>query len=467
MISPPMTIADAAAALRAGEITSTELTTAMLAHADELDPVLGTYLFRTDAAALAAAAQADADLAAGRDLGPLHGIPLAVKDILATADAPTTAQSLILDPAWGAQAEAPAVTRLRAAGAVLTGKTSTMEFAIGLPDPDKPFPVPRNPWLTSTWAGGSSSGTANGVAAGMFFGGIGTDTGGSIRMPSALCGITGLKPTWGRVPKSGCVPLASSLDHVGPIARSAHDCALLLNAMAGHDRTDPLSAEVAVPDYTSALGGTLEGVRIGVERDHHTRAPFVDPSAAARFEEAVEVLSKAGADVVEISMTLWDAVNEATIVTTFAEAFTYHRTNLAARWEDYGRFTRAMVATGAFYSASDYVQAQRARQAGRVEVLRLLADVDVIACLTVGAGAPTVEGLDFGSTLLLPVFTAVWDGLGFPAMSVPIGLTDAGLPVGMQLCAGPWEEGKVLAAGHAFQQVSDWHLATPPLPVGG
>ena len=459
----PLTITEAAAWLRDGRTTSVALTTAMQARADALDPVLGTYLSRCDEAALAAAERADADLASGRDRGPLLGVPVGIKDILATDDCPTTAQSLVLDPAWGDQGDATAVARLRDAGAVVTGKTSTMEFAIGLPDPEKPFPVPRNPWLTSAWAGGSSSGTASGVSAGMFLGGIGTDTGGSIRMPSALCGITGLKPTWGRVPKAGVVPLASTLDHVGPMARSARDCALLLSAMAGYDPSDPCSADVPVTDYVAALDGTLAGLRIGVEREHHTRAPMVDPVAAERFEDAVQMLEKAGASVVEITMDLWEAVNEATIVTTFAEAFAVHRRNLQTRWSDYGSFTRTMVATGAFYTANDYVQAQRVRQAGRQEIAKLLADVDVIAGLTVGAGAPPVEGLDFASTLLLPVFTAVWDGLGLPTVSVPVGFTDAGLPVGMQLSAGAWNEALVLRVADAYQQLTDWHLALPPV----
>src|SRR5882757_9881193 len=240
----PLTLTEAAAALRAGTTTSRRL--------DEL--------------ALATADAADAELAAGVDRGPLQGIPFGVKDILAMAEGPTTAQSDVLDPAWGAGRDAPVVARLKAAGAVLTGKTSTMEFAIGMPDGSKDFPVPRNPWNPATWPGGSSSGTGAGVAAGMFYAGLGTDTGGSIRIPAAFCGITGLMPTFGRVPKSGCVPLGYSLDHIGPMARSAEDCALMLQAMVGHDASDVTSLDVPVPDYLAALTGDLTGVRIGVDR---------------------------------------------------------------------------------------------------------------------------------------------------------------------------------------------------------
>lgn len=462
----PLTIAEAADLLRAREISSVELTSEAISRADRLDRTLGTYLSRSDGPAMEAAARADEDLRAGRDRGPLHGIPLAVKDIFSTADCPTTAQSLVLDPGWGDRGDAAVVARLRRAGAVLTGKTSTMEFAIGLPDPGKPFPLPRNPWQTSAWAGGSSSGTANGVAAGLFLGGVGSDTGGSIRVPSAMCGVTGLKPTWGRVPKSGCVPLAHTLDHVGPIARTARDCALLLSAMAGHDAEDDSSAEVPVPNYPDFLRGSVQGVRIGVERDHHTRAPFVDPVAAELFETAIGQLADAGAEIVEVSMGLWDAVNEATIISTFAEGFTYHQSNLQHRWADYGVSTRQMLTTGAFYTAADYVQAQRVRRAGRRETLQLLQTVDVIAGLTVGAGAPPLLGLDFATTLTIPVFTAVWDGLGMPAMTVPIGFNGAGLPIGMQICAGPWDEATVLSVGDAYQQLTDWHLKTPAVMVG-
>src|SRR5690349_12603695 len=263
MTEIPLTVEAAAAALRTGELTSGALTAACLARADALDPDLGTYLARFDDAALAAAAAADADLSAGVDRGPMQGIPVGMKDILAMPEGPTTAQSLVLDPAWGAGKEGPVVRRLKDAGAVITGKVTTMEFACGMPDFDKPFPIPRNPWDTSTWPGGSSSGTGNGIAAGMFLAGIGTDTGGSIRIPAAFCGTSGLMPTFGRVPKSGCVPLGFTLDHIGPLARSARDCAAMLGVIAGYDPSDPTCVDRPVPDFTAGLGGRLDGLRVG------------------------------------------------------------------------------------------------------------------------------------------------------------------------------------------------------------
>lgn len=233
----PLTIEEAHAALRAGQVTSTELTAAALARIESLDDRVGAFL-EVNAAARAQAEQADADLAAGTDRGPLHGIPFGLKDILATADQPTTANSLVLDPEWGAGYDSVVTERVRAAGAVIIGKLVLSEFAIGAPDAEKPFPIPRNPWDLGRSAAGSSSGTGIAVATGMVLGGIGTDTGGSVRGPASFNGHTGLKVTFGRVPKWGVTPLGYTLDSIGPMARSAWDCAAILNVIAGHDPRD-------------------------------------------------------------------------------------------------------------------------------------------------------------------------------------------------------------------------------------
>jgi aspartyl-tRNA(Asn)/glutamyl-tRNA(Gln) amidotransferase subunit A len=457
----PDTLAEAATALRAGSVSSVDLTKASIDRADRLDEKLGTYLCRADDEALQAAAEADAELSAGNDRGPLHGIPVGVKDIVATAGLPTTAQSLVLDPAWGEHGDASVVARLRAAGAVVTGKTTTLEFAIGLPDRTKPFPIPRNPWALDRWAGGSSSGTANGIAAGLFWAGIGTDTGGSIRMPSALCGITGLKPTFGRVPRSGVVPLSWSFDHVGPMARTARDCALMLDVLAGHDPSDPLSADVATDEYAAALNGSVAGLRIGVLRRHHVDAPFVDPSAIAAFESALVALGTGGALVEEIDVPAWDILNEACLPIFMAEALAYHRRDLAERWDDYGSFTRQMITSALFYTAVDHVQAQRVRHFVGSEVERVLSTFDIIATPTAGAGAPPVDTLDFVSALTLPVFTAAWNALGLPAISVPCGFTEDGLPVGLQLAGRRFDEVTVLRAADGYQALTDWHTRRP------
>ncbi|MDT7647376.1 MAG: aspartyl-tRNA(Asn)/glutamyl-tRNA(Gln) amidotransferase subunit [Pseudonocardiales bacterium] len=456
-----LTITDAAAALRAGQTTSVELTQAAFAVADAHDAELGVYLSRFDETALAAAATADAELAAGIDKGPLHGIPLGVKDIIATDEGETTAQSLILDRTWGAQGDAPVVARLRGAGAVITGKTSTMEYAIGIPDPEKPFPIPRNPWNPEHYPGGSSSGTGGGVAAGMFLGGLGTDTGGSIRFPATNCGVTGLKQTFGRVPKYGCVPLGYSYDHIGPLARSAADCAAMLAVLAGHDPRDATSVDRPVDDYTGGLTGSLAGIRIGVDPllDHST---LTVPELAAVLDGATAELRAAGATVTPIELPLYPELTAATMVGMAAEAYAYHRPDLRTRWNDYGAGTRMAVSAGALIPAGDYVQAQRVRRVGQRKVAELFTEVDLIVTPTSACGGLKLEKLSFDD-IIDSLHTQYWNALGNPAMSVPMGFTTDGLPLGMQIIGRPFDEAGVLAAGHAYQQRTSWHLRVPDL----
>jgi Asp-tRNA(Asn)/Glu-tRNA(Gln) amidotransferase A subunit family amidase len=456
-----VTITDAAAALRAGQTTSVELTQAAFAVADAHDAELGVYLSRFDETALAAAATADAELVAGIDKGPLHGIPLGVKDIIATDEGVTTAQSLVLDRSWGEQGDAPVVARLRAAGAVITGKTSTMEYAIGIPDPEKPFPIPRNPWNPEHYPGGSSSGTGGGVAAGMFLGGLGTDTGGSIRFPATNCGITGLKQTFGRVPKYGCVPLGYSYDHIGPMARSAADCAAMLAVLAGHDSRDATSVDRAVDDYTIGLTGSLDGLRIGLD-PLLDRSALTVPELAEVLDAAVAELRAAGAAVVPVELPLYAELTTTTMVGMAAEAYAYHRPDLQTRWYDYGAGTRMAVSAGALIPAGDYVQAQRVRRVGQRKIAELFAEVDLIVTPTSACGGLKLEKLTFDD-IIDSLHTPYWNALGNPAMSVPMGFTTDGLPLGLQIIGRPFDEAAVLAAGHAYQQRTSWHLRVPEL----
>jgi aspartyl-tRNA(Asn)/glutamyl-tRNA(Gln) amidotransferase subunit A len=457
----PLTISDAVTALRAGEITAVALTEAMIARADKLDETIGCYLVRTDEQALAAAEAADAALASGDPVAPLTGIPLGIKDIIATSDAPTTAQSLILDPAFGAQGDAPVVARLRAAGAVITGKVTTMEYAIGCPDASKPFPIPRNPWNTEYWTGGSSSGTGNGIAAGLFLGGLGTDTGGSVRLPAAWCGISGLKQTFGRVPKSGCTPLGYSYDHIGPMARSALDCAIMLAVMAGHDGSDACSVDVPVDDYVAALDGDVAGLRIGIVSSL-LDGPGVDPDNAAHFRAAVEVLAAAGADVREVELPYRKQVHTAVMSGLTAEAFAYHRGDLQSRWSDYGGPTRTAISLAVLTTAADYVQAQRVRRVAVRAITELFTSVDVVLTPSCAVPAPLLETLQF-SELIDAIYTQYWNGVGNPAISIPMGLTAGGLPVGLHIAGRPFEEGTVLKVADAYQRLTDHHLAVPPM----
>jgi aspartyl-tRNA(Asn)/glutamyl-tRNA(Gln) amidotransferase subunit A len=466
----PTTVTDAAAALRAGAVTSVDLTRAAIGAADRLDGALGAYLARFDDYALERAAAADAELAAGQDRGPLHGIPFGVKDIIAMAEGPTTAQSLILDPAWGAGKDAPVVTRLKAAGAVITGKSTTMEFAVGMPDVTKPFPVPRNPWNPATWPGGSSSGAGIGVAAGMFLAGLGTDTAGSIRIPAAFCGVSGLMPTFGRVPKSGCVPLGYSLDHIGPLARSARDCAAVLAVIAGPHPSDPdcVDAPFAVPEWAD----DLSGVRIGVVREGHFPELGV-PELDSVFDAAVAVLRGAGATVTEVTLPYRQEMITVDMITMGCEALAYHRTDLSERWDDYFLATRAMLAIGAQVSGADYVQAQRVRRVAQDAVGRLFDTVDVIVCPTASTGAPAFDAItgpdgtpDIG-TLFSLIHTPYWDTLGNPVLAVPMGFTADGLPLSLQLAGRAFAEAEILRVGDVFQQATAWHLETPEPVIEG
>jgi len=461
------TITDAAAALRAGETTSVELVEQAIAVADATDAEVGSFLARFVDSSLAAAAAADEALTRGAEVGPLHGIPLGIKDIITTVEAPSTAQSLILDPAWS-HGDAVVVSRLREAGGIIMGKTTTMEFAIGIPDASKPFPIPRNPWNTDRWAGGSSSGSGSALATGAVLGALGTDTGGSIRIPAAFCGITGLMQTFGRVPKSGCVPLGYSLDHIGPMARSARDCALLLGVLAGHDPSDASSLDVPVPDYLAALTGDLTGLRIGIDRLSRIGGAGEDPGLPAVFDAAIAVLAAQGAEIVEIELPYYDEMTAADMVIMASEALAYHLPDLQTRWSDYFAGTRAMVGSGAFYSAADYVQAQRVRRVGQKALAAVFDEVDLLVTPTSGAGAISFADLDTliegaGRGVFGPIYTPYWDTVGNPVLAAPMGFTTGGLPLSLQIAGRPFDEATVLRAGDAYQQATSWHLRTPEL----
>jgi len=464
MADIPGSVSEAADQLRAGTLSSVELTSAVLQRADELDARTGTYITRFDEHALAAARQADRERAAGTDKGYLHGIPVGIKDLLAASEGPTTAQSLVLDPAWGAGKDATAVTRLRSVGAVITGKLTTMEFACGVPDPTKPFPVPRNPWRLDTWPGGSSSGAAIGVATGMFLASIGTDTGGSIRIPAAFCGVTGLMPTFGLVSKAGCVPASYSLDRVGPLARTARDCAIMLQALAGFDPLDPASRDHKVPDYLAALNGSMDGVRIGVERAHHFPEGS-DPAAREMFEQALDVMRGMGATTVEVTLPHYDAAIGAARVTGGAEGMAYHRPDLLTRWDDYGPGTTWMISRGALVSGADYVQAQRVRRVVQHALRELLTEVDLIASptATIAAIPFTPDGsADFAEAFRF-IFTQYWNLPGNPAISLPMGFSATGMPLSLHLAGRPFDEALLLRAADAYQRATGWHHRLPPL----
>lgn len=454
----PTTIRAAAAALRGGQVTSVELITAALDRAQRLDAALGCFIARFENAALAEAARADEDLARGFDRGPLHGIPVGVKDNIAARETPATAQSVVLAPSWSAGKDAPVVARLRAAGGVLVGKTTLHEFAFGDFEPGQPFPVPRNPWDPDRWPGGSSSGTAVGLAAGFFLAGIGTDTGGSIRVPAALTGTTGLMPTYSLVPKSGCVPLGFSLDRIGPMARTAWDCAAILSVIAGHHPSDPESSREPVRNYVAEVEQPPIPIRLGIVRD---RRSTDNEQIRASFEDAVATLARTGTTLADVRLPFRDELDIARSVTVAAEAHAYHEPDLASRWSEYSERARYVLALGALVTGRDYVQAQRLRHAGERALQRLFADVDVVVSPTVSALAPRYEEFGVGWQSVPGRFaTSYWNAVSSPSLAVPIGFVD-GLPVSMQLSGRPYADGTLLHVADRYQQLTDWHARMP------
>lgn len=461
----PQTIQDAAAALRTGEVTSVELTQAALATTHELNDTVGAFILVTDEIALEAARRADADFAAGVDRGPLQGVPFALKDILATKDAPTTANSLVLDPRWGEGYDSVTTERVRAAGAALLGKLVLSEFALGMPDEEKPFPIPRNPWSLDRTAGGSSSGTGIAVATGMILGGIGTDTGGSVRFPAAYCGHTGLKVTYGRVPKWGCVPLGYTLDSIGPMARSAWDCAAILNVIAGPDPRDVTVSNEPAEDYLAGIEGGVRGLRVGVPTAYFFDHPMLDPEQKASTEAVIAQLEALGAEVVEVDLPHSAEAKEANTLTMIAEAFAYHRMDMASRWTDYGRGVRNMIARGALFSGADYVQAQRFRSWYAKQAAKVMGTVDVLVTPTVVEPAQVSAEMDPVKRMLQPSYCGPFNLLGYPALAIPSGFSSDGLPLSTQIVGAPLAEALVLRAGHAYQQVTDVHLRAPEVRV--
>lgn len=457
-----LTVETAAALLRRRELSSVDLVRAALDRADAFDDRLGAYVSRFDDAALAAANRADADFAAGVDRGPLQGIPVGIKDNLFTTDGPTTAQTLVRDPSWDTRPEATAVSRLKAAGAVVLGKLTLSEFAIGPPGPDAPFPRPRNPWDIRCWPGGSSSGTGVAVAAGFVLAGLGTDSAGSIRMPAAACGISGLKPTFGRVPVSGSVPLAASLDHVGPMARTVWDCAAMLRTIAGHDGADATSLREPVPDYLAELAAPLGNLRVGV-----VPVGMAHSAVPGLFDDMLTVLRSLGLTTTTVDLPAEQATVAATKVILSAESFETHRKTLASRWRDYGRATRVRVATGAFVTDAELDRARRRRAATRERLAGLFRSVDVVASVTMPVPAPEYgpgERLDRELVSAAAATVRYWSCTGYPALAIPMGFTAEGLPLSLQLAAPPLRESVLFRVGDAVQRATDWHLREPPLP---
>jgi aspartyl-tRNA(Asn)/glutamyl-tRNA(Gln) amidotransferase subunit A len=458
----PASIAEAGALLRARRLSPLDLARESLARIARLDPALNAFVAVTAPRALADAEAAEARFARGAPLGPLDGIPFAHKDIIETAGIATTACSR-LRAGHVPTADATVAARLAAAGTVLVGKLTTHEFALGGPSFDLPAPPARNPWDVTRFTGGSSSGSGAALAARLILGATGTDTMGSIRSPAQLCGITGLKPTYGLVGRGGVFPLAPSLDHVGPMAGSAEDCALLLSAMAGPDPRDPASAGREAGDLAERLGSGVRGLRIGVIRHFHEQDNRASPAVAAQLEAALGVFARLGARIGEVRLAPlaeWHAV-AATIM--LAEAHAIHAEWLRRRFGDYGRLFRERVVLGALIGSADYLAAQRRRRELAAAMQDAFREHDLLVSVVQPTEAPAMEATARWGVLELGSLAAPFNVTGGPALALPTGFGAGGMPTGMQIAGPPFADALVLAAGHAFQRETDWHRRRPPM----
>lgn len=458
-----LTITDAAAGLRRKEFSPLELTKACLARIEAIDGKLHSFITLTTDRALEQAREAEKELHSGMDRGLLHGIPIALKDLYATKAIRTTCHSAVLEH-WIPDHDATAVTKLQEAGTILLGKLGMHEFAFGGPSVDAPFPAVRNPWNTAHIPGGSSSGSGAALAAGLCYGALGSDTGGSIRTPSSHCGIVGIKPTYGRVSRRGVVPLSWSLDHAGPMARSVEDCAILLQAIAGYDAKDPASANLAVPDFRAGLRDGIKGLRVGVPRANwFDENKGTDAGTGAVFNEALKILASLGAAIVEIDGKAFSNARKANQTILVCEAYAYHEKTLQATPMNFGSSVRRRMLEGAFLSAADYITAQRARSVLNDQIRANFSRVDVFAVPGAARPPEAFESMDPNEQNLRPNFTNPFNLTGLPAISVPCGLTSGNLPVGLQIVAQPFEEATCFRAAFAYEQATEWHNERPPI----
>jgi len=451
-----LSLSEAAELVRTKKVSPVELTQACLKRIELQNPKLNAFITVTGETALAQAREAEAEIQRGQWKGPLHGIPLALKDLVDTAGVPTTAASALFKDRVPSQ-DAEIVRRLKAAGAVLLGKLNMHEFAFGGSSVISAFGPVRNPWQMEFSTGGSSGGSAAAVAAGLCFGAIGSDTGGSIRQPAGYCGIVGLKPTYGRVSTRGAIPLSWSLDHLGPMTRTVRDAALMLQALAGYDAEDTTSANLPVPDYTEALGKKTS-FRLGVPRAYFYED--LNPEIQAAMTAALAVLEKLTAGTRDVEIPTG---NEAALPVLFAEAYAYHQENVATHPELYQPATLKRIRGGAEITASAYIAARREIEQLRRATPKIFETVDLLVTPTSPVPPARISDLlaDMdhlrASELLMLRNTRPFNALGLPTISVPCGFTTAGLPIGMQLTGPAGGEAAVLSLAHSYEQATEWH----------
>ncbi len=461
-----LTLGAASRALQGGDLSPLELTRAYLDRIDAHDPALNAYITVTADRALSDARRATDELVAGRSRGALHGIPIALKDLYETAGILTTGGAKI-HADYIPAGDCTVARRLAEAGTILLGKLNTHEYAYGVTTNNPHFGPTRNPWDLDRIPGGSSGGSGAATAAGLAAATLGSDTGGSIRIPASLCGVVGLKPTYGRVSKQGVLPLSYLLDHVGPITRSVEDAALVLGAIAGYDPQDPATVSLSIADYTAGFADGLAGLRIGVPRRYFFDR--LDDEVEASVERAIAELRALGADIRDVDIPGIDHALESVFGIVLAEAREIHAEALRTRPGDFGPDLQAILGSPSPDTPA-LMAALRARDALRVAVREVFEEVDLLVTATtpvaateIGQEVVTYGGAEEPVLSALIRCTAPFNGTGSPALSLPCGFTSGGLPVGLQIAGREFDEATVLRAGFAYEQATAWHRAVPPL----
>ena len=462
-----LTIAELAPLLRDKKVSPVELLQAFLERIHALDGTFHSFITLMEESAVREAEQSERALASGDYRGPLHGIPIGLKDLYYTKGVVTTAGSPILGDFVPGE-DATTVTKLKEAGGIILGKLNMHPFAYGAIGINPDYGTPPNPWDKERIPGGSSSGAGVALMAGMLPAATGSDTGGSIRIPASICGVVGIKPTYGRVSKHGVVPLSWSLDHAGPMARSVEDCAVLLQAMAGHDPKDPGSREIPVPDYVAEMKRPVKGLKAGLPRKEF----FVrlQQGVSDAVEKAIETLEGMGVEVHEVDVPSMDDAVAISLGILGPEVAAYHRKWIEERPGDYVPQVLTRIKSGMFVPAVDYIKSHQARAKFTQGYLDAMNDLDILITPTEQLTAPkmeesrvTIDGVEETTQNLMLWHNRPFNITGFPAISVPCGFDDKGLPVGLQIVGKPFQEGTVLQAAYAYEQATPWHEKRPQL----
>lgn len=459
MLLTQLTLTEASDLLQKGEISSVELSRACLERIEQLDGRLHSFITLMPITAMQQAREAEADLRRGRT-GPLRGIPLGLKDLFETAGVRTTAGSKIFADYIPVK-DCAVVEKLVSSGAVLLGKLNMHEIALGVTNENPHYGDCLNPWDENHISGGSSGGAGVALAADLCFGALGTDTGGSIRIPASLCGVVGLKPTRGRISMRGVIPLAWSLDHAGPMARRVLDVAILYKVIAGYDPNDPFSVKVPVKDVIAHLPDGVHGWRVALARDSYFEDADAEVLSAVR--QAAKVFERAGAQVSEVPFPSAFEAAQTNALMTQSEAAAYHGDRLVSQPDDFGRDVLKRMQNGAAYSSTEVILARQMQAVLRRQYEHFFKDFDILLTPTTPIPAPLKGGDALERARLLTRFTAPFNLTGLPALSLPCGFTSQGLPIGLQIVSRPWAEAEVLRAGYAFEQATEWHLRRPAL----